>query len=60
MQEVNQARSHCDIARLRKIANDPNGFLLRQGLSSHDLSNDEELAKLRPLYATLQTRILMS
>ncbi|NCA89996.1 MAG: exonuclease [Gammaproteobacteria bacterium] len=58
MQEINQARDRGDIARLREIANDPNGFLLRQGLSGLDLSDDAELAKLRSLYAALQARIL--
>lgn len=58
MQEINQARDRGDIARLREIANDPNGFLLRQGLGGLDLSDDAELAKLRPLYAALQARIL--
>ncbi len=58
MQEINQARDRGDIARLREIANDPNGFLLRQGLGGLDLSDDAELAKLRPLHAALQARIL--
>ncbi len=58
MQEINQARDCGDIARLREIANDPNGFLLRQGLSGLDLSDDAKLAKLQPLYAALQAHIL--
>ncbi|MCF8003031.1 MAG: exonuclease [Chromatiaceae bacterium] len=57
-QEINQARDAGDIERLREIADDPNGFLLRQGLSSLDFDDDAELAKLRQLYETLQTRIL--
>ncbi|MEA1049159.1 exonuclease domain-containing protein [Lamprobacter modestohalophilus] len=57
-QEVNQARDKGDIERLREIANDPNGFLLRLGLGSLDFSDEAELAKLRQLYETLQTRIL--
>ncbi len=58
MQEINQARDRGDIARLQEIADDPNGFLLRQGLGSLDLSDDAELAKLRQLYASLQAHIL--
>jgi hypothetical protein len=46
------------MTRLREIANDPNGFLLSQGLSGLDFSDETELAKLRQLYETLQTRIL--
>ena len=58
MQEINQARDRGDIARLQEIADDPNGFLLRQGLGSLDLGDDAELAKLRQLYASLQAHIL--
>ncbi len=57
-QEINQARDRGDIARLREIASDPNGYLLRQGLGSLDFSDEAELAKLRPLYESLQARIL--
>ncbi|WP_407702918.1 exonuclease domain-containing protein [Thiorhodovibrio frisius] len=58
MQAANQARDRGDIEELREIANDPNGFLLRQGLSGLDFSGEAELAKLRQLYETLQARIL--
>lgn len=58
IQEINAARDRGDIERLREIANDPNGFLLRQGLDSLDFSDEAELAKLRQLYETLQERIL--
>jgi len=57
-QEINQARDRGDIPRLREIANDPNGFLLRQGCSSLNFDDDAQLAKLRQLYETLQARIL--
>jgi DNA polymerase-3 subunit epsilon len=58
IQEINGARDRGDIDRLREIANDPNGFLVRQGLGSLDFSDEAELAKLRQLYETLQERIL--
>jgi len=58
MQAINQARDEDDIATLRDIANDPNGFLFSQGLTGLDFDDDVELAKLRPLYDTLQARIL--
>jgi DNA polymerase-3 subunit epsilon len=58
MQEVNQARDRGDITTPREIANDPNGLLLQQGMSAPDFDDDEELAKLRQLYESLQERIL--
>ena len=58
MQDINQARDRGDITTLREIANDPNGFLLQQGMSALDFDDDEELAKLRQLYESLQERIL--
>ncbi|NCA90577.1 MAG: exonuclease [Gammaproteobacteria bacterium] len=44
--------------RLRQIPNDPDGFLLRRGMSSLDFDDHTELATLRQLYVTLQERIL--
>lgn len=58
IQEINGARDRGDIERLREIASDPNGFLLRQGLGSLDFSDEAALAKLRQLYDSLQERIL--
>lgn len=58
MQEINEARDRGDIVKLQEIANDPNGFLLGQGLGRLDFDDDAELAKLRRLYETLQARIL--
>ncbi|MFC2993387.1 exonuclease domain-containing protein [Halomonas tibetensis] len=58
IQEINAARDCGDIERLREIANDPNGFLVRQGLGSLDFSDEAELVNLRQLYETLQERIL--
>ncbi len=58
MQAINQARDQGDIARLREIANDPNGFLARQGLGGLDFADDADLTKLRQLYESLQVRIL--
>ncbi|MGY6216660.1 exonuclease domain-containing protein [Methylolobus aquaticus] len=58
MQEINKARDEGDIGRLREIAQDPNGFLLGQGLGYLDFADDAELTKLRQLYDTLQARLL--
>lgn len=57
-QIINEARDRGDIERLREIANDPNGFLVRQGLDSLDFSDEAQVAELRQLYETLQERIL--
>ncbi len=58
IQEINGARDRGDINRLREIAYDPNGFLLRHGLGSLDFSDEVQLVKLRQLYETLQEHIL--
>ena len=58
MQAVNDARDRGDILQLREFADDPNGFLARHGLPTLDLEDDEEVAKLRQLYDSLQARIL--
>lgn len=59
-QAINQARDQGDIARLREIANDPNGFLARQGLGGLDFADDADLIKLRQLYESLQVRLLVT
>ncbi len=57
-QEINQARDRGDIERLREIAKDPAGFLMRKGWGRLDFGDDSEIAKLRQLHAALQERIL--
>jgi len=59
IQAINAARDSGDIERLREIANDPNGFLVSQGLGSLDFNDESEQTKLRQLYETLQERILI-
>ena len=56
--EINQARDRGDVERLREIANDPNGFMLRQGYDRLDFAESGELDHLRRLFDTLQERIL--
>lgn len=56
--EINQARDQGDLDRLRKIAEDPNGFLLRQGMASLDFDDDDQVPRLRQLYEGLQAQIL--
>ena len=54
---INQAKDIGDIETLREIANDPQGFMLRQGWTSLDFSDVEELTQLRRLNETLQKEI---
>lgn len=57
-QAINRARDEGDIAKLREIANDPEGFIMRQGWRSLDFSDAVELAQLRKLYESLQHDIM--
>jgi len=54
---INQAKDNGDIELLREIAEDPHGFILRQGWSNLDFSDQEELTQLRRLHETLQKEI---
>ena len=55
---INRAKDSGDIAALREIANDPHGFILRQGWASLDFSEEKELGQLRRLHETLQLEII--
>jgi DNA polymerase-3 subunit epsilon len=55
---INRAKDAGDIATLREIAEDPHGFILRQGWAKLDFSDEVELAQLRQLYETLQLEII--
>ena len=55
---INRAKEEGDIATLREIAEDPHGFILRQGWASLDFSDAAELGQLRRLYETLQLEII--
>jgi DNA polymerase III epsilon subunit-like protein len=55
---INRAKDAGDIATLREIAEDPHGFILRQGWASLDFSDEAELTQLRRLYETLQLEII--
>ena len=54
---INQAKDTGDIETLREIAEDPQGFMLRQGWASLDFGDAEELTQLRRLHETLQKEI---
>ena len=55
---INQARDNGDIERLREIANDPHGFILRQGWASLDFDDVAEVENLKRLLETLQIEIV--
>ena len=55
---INQAKDNGDIGTLREIANDPHGFILRQGWASLDFSEEKELGQLRRLHEALQLEII--
>lgn len=55
---INQARDNGDVSLLREIANNPHGFILRQGWATLDFSDTTEVLKLRRLLETLQIEIL--
>ena len=55
---INRAKEEGDIATLREIAEDPHGFIMRQGWASLDFSDAVELMQLRRLYETLQLEII--
>ena len=55
---INRAKDAGDIKTLREIAEDPHGFILRQGWATLDFSDEAELAQLRRLHETLQLEII--
>uniref|UniRef100_E6QNX4 Exonuclease, RNase T and DNA polymerase III n=1 Tax=mine drainage metagenome TaxID=410659 RepID=E6QNX4_9ZZZZ len=58
MQRINRAKDEGDIATLREIAEDHNGYLLKHGEPSLDFSDRAELVTLRRLHESLQSAIL--
>ena len=46
---INRAKDDGDIGTLREIADDPHGFILRQGWAGLDFSDGAELAQWRRL-----------
>lgn len=55
---INRAKDAGDMKTLREIAEDPHGFILRQGWACLDFSDEVELNQLRRLYETLQLEII--
>ena len=46
------------IDTLRQIANDPHGYILRQGWAGLDFRDEEQVSRLRKLWESLEMEIL--
>ena len=55
---INHAKDRGDLGTLRQIAGDPHGFILRQGWASLDFREEEQVARLRKLWESLELEIL--
>ncbi|HEV2330463.1 MAG TPA: exonuclease domain-containing protein [Verrucomicrobiae bacterium] len=55
---INRAKETGDIQTLREIAEDPAGFILRQGWTRLDFGDEVELAESRRLHESLQLEII--
>lgn len=58
MAEINRARDQGNMDRLREIAGDPLGFIIRQGWSGIDLGDVRDMGKLQHLYEMLEAQII--
>jgi DNA polymerase-3 subunit epsilon len=55
---INATKDSGDLETLRQIADDPHGFILRQGWMAIDLSDTDELEQLQKLFTSLETEII--
>ena len=55
---INHARDTGDLATLREIANDPDGFIFRQGWGSLDFRDGQQIAQLKRLWECLELEIV--
>jgi DNA polymerase-3 subunit epsilon len=55
---INAAKDGGDLSTLRQIANDPTGYMLRQGWAALDLSDTDEVEQLQKLLSSLEAEIL--
>ena len=58
MQVINQARDEGDIGVLREIADDPEGYVGRQGWGRLDMADDDDPDHLTRMYEGLRAQIL--
>lgn len=54
---INRAKDTGDFATLRQIADDPHGFILKQGWASLDFRDEEQAKRLEQLYVSLMAEI---
>ncbi len=57
-QAINHAKDTGDIDTLREIANDPQGYIRKQGWASVELATEKEIKSLRRLLEMLQIKIV--
>ena len=57
-QAINHARDTGDMDTLREIANDPEGYIRKQGWASVELAGEKEIKALRRLLEMLQIKIV--
>ena len=55
---INEARDAGDVATLREVANDPDGFLLRRGWVRLDFGDERRVAELHRLWQSLEMEIV--
>ena len=55
---INHAKDHGDLATLRSIAENPDGFVLRQGWAALDFGEEREIAQLRRLWTRIELEII--
>ncbi len=55
---INHAKDHGDRATLRRIAEDPHDFILRQGWAVLDFGEEREIAQLRRLWTRIELEII--
>ena len=57
-QAINHAKDTGDLDTLREIANDPEGYIRKQGWASVELADEKEIKALRRLLEMLQIKIV--
>ncbi len=55
---INHARDTGDLATLREIANDPDGFIFRKGWARLDFDDGQQIAQLKRLWESLELEIV--
>ena len=55
---INHAKDNGDLGTLRRIAEDPQGFILRQGWASLEFGDSEQVGQLRRLWESIELEIV--